>query len=216
LRLSRPAGEATEMTSENLPKRTISGPIVRAGRIFRDPHGQPSIPMVAPRGGRGAETGAPYERYFVIGGRAHVAALIEDVRWRRKRLSDPWSELPAELFEGAVRLSTYDLSPTRVLDASGPAAHRRFRFPANIVGDDGSEAAYRPFQRMVAVLRQDWDHAILIDSAALTDVKTLLLPRAVALTLPPPTSSLKVAIPADVIEHALGRRELPREYDLAL
>jgi hypothetical protein len=69
---------------------------------------------------------------------------------------------------------------------------------------------------MVAILRRDWDQAILIASAALLDVKTLLLPRAIALTLPPPISSLKISIPIDVIEHALGRRELPPGYDLAL
>jgi hypothetical protein len=124
--------------------------------------------------------------------------------------------LPAGLFEGAVRVSTYELPPSPVLDASGPAARRRFRLPANIVGDDGSEAAYRPFQRMIAILRQDWDQAILIASAALPDVRTLLLPRNLALALPPPVSSLKVPIPLDLIGHALGRHELPLGYDLAL
>ena len=69
---------------------------------------------------------------------------------------------------------------------------------------------------MVAVLRQDSDQAILIASAALPDVNTLLLPRALALTLAPPTSSLKLAIPTDLIEYTLGRRELPTGYDLAL
>jgi len=34
--------------------------------------------------------------------------------------------------------------------------------------------------------------------------------------LPPPISSLKVAIPINVIEYTLGRRELPAGYDLAL
>ena len=199
-----------------LPKGTISGPIVRAGPIFRDPRGQPSIPLVAPRGGRAAAAGAPYERYFTVGERARLAALIEDVRWRRKQFTPPWSELPAELLQGSVRLSSYELPPTPVLDATGPAARRRFRLPANIVGDDGSDAAYRPFQRMVAVLRQDWGQAILIASAALPDVNTLLLPRPLALTLPPPISSLKVAIPPDVIEYTLGRRELPAGYDQAL
>ena len=199
-----------------LPKGTISGLIVRAGPIFRDPRGHPSIPLVAPRSGRGAAAGAPYERYFTVGERARLAAPIEDVRWRRKQFTQPWSELPAALFEGSVRLSTYDLPPTPLLDATGPAAQRRLRLPANIVGDDGSEAAYRPFQRMVAVLRQDWDQAILIASAALPDVNTLLLPRALALTLPPPISSLKVAIPIDVIEYTLGRRELLPGYDVAL
>lgn len=199
-----------------LPQGTISGPIVRAGAIFRDPHGQPSIPLVAPRGGRGAAAGAPYERYFTVGNRARLAALIEDVRWRRKQFTPPWSELPAELLQGFARLSCYELPPTPVLDATDPAARRRFRLPANIVGDDGSEAAYRPFQRMVAVLRQDWDQAILITSAALPDVNTLLLPRPLALMLPPPISSLKVAIPINVIEYTLGRRELPAGYDLAL
>jgi hypothetical protein len=199
-----------------LPKGTISGLIVRAGPIFRDPRGQPSIPLIAPRGGRAAAAGAPYERYFTVGERARLAALIEDARWRRKQFPSPWSELPVELFQGSVRLSCYELPPTPVLDATGPAARRRFRLPASIVGDDGSDAAYRPFQRMVAVLRQDWDHAILIASAALPDVDTLLLPRPLALTLPPPTSSLKVAIPIDVIEYTLGRRDLPAGYDLAL
>jgi hypothetical protein len=199
-----------------LPQRTISGPIVRAGPIFHDPHGQLSIPLVAPRSGRAAAAGAPYERYFTVGERARLAALIEDVRWRRKQFPPPWTELPPELFEGSVRLTTYDLPPTTVLDATAPAARHRFRLPANIVGDDGSEAAYRPFQRMARILRQDWDQAILITSAALPDVKTLLLPRALALTLPPPTTSLRVAIPTDVIEHTLGRRELPAGYDLAL
>lgn len=204
------------MGDELLPQGTISGPIVRAGPIFRDPRGHPSIPLVAPRSGRAAAAGAPYERYFTVGERARLAALIEDVRWRRKHFPQPWSELPVELFEGSVRLSTYELPPAPVLDATGPAARRRFRLPANIVGDDGSEAAYRPFQRMVAVLRQDSDQAILIASAALPDVNTLLLPRALALTLAPPTSSLKLAIPTDLIEYTLGRREPPPGYDLAL
>jgi hypothetical protein len=199
-----------------LPQGTISGLIVRAGPIFRDPRGQPSIPLVAPRGGRAAAAGAPYERYFTVGERARLAALIEDVRWRRKQFTQPWSELPAELFEGSVRLSTYELPPTPALDATSPPARSRFRLPANIVGDNGSDAAYRPFQRMVAVLRQDWDQAILIASAALPDVKTVLVPRPLALTLTPPISSLKVAVPADVIEYTLGRRELPAGYDLAL
>jgi hypothetical protein len=199
-----------------LAQGTIRGLVVRGGPIFRDPHGRPSLPTVALRSGRAAAAGAPYERYFTIGERARLAALIEDVRWRRKQFAPPWSELPAELFEGAVRLSTYELPPTPVLDASGPAARRRFRLPGDIVGDDGSDAAYRPFQRMIAMLRQDWDQAILIASAALPDVKTLILPRALALTLPAPTSSLKVAIPAEVIEHALGRRQLPPGHDLAL
>jgi hypothetical protein len=199
-----------------LAQGTISGLVVRAGPIFRDPYGDPAIPPAALRSGRAAIAGAPYERYFTVGERARLAALIEEVRWRRKQFAPPWSELPAELFEGAVRLSTYQLPPTPVLDATGPAARSRFRLPANIVGDDGSEAAYRPFQRMVAVLRQQWDQAILIASAALPDVKTLLLPHALALTLPAPTSSLKVAIPAEVIEHALGRHQLPLGYGLAL
>lgn len=199
-----------------LPKGTISGLIVRAGPIFPDLGGHRSVPVLAPRSGRGAAAGAPYERYFTTGGRAGLAALIEEVRWRRKQFAQPWAELPAALFEGSVRVSSYELPSMPVLDASGPAARRRFRLPANIVGDDGSEAAYRPFQRMVAILRQDWDQAILIASAALPDVKTLLLPRDIALALPPPTSSLKVSIPLDVIEHALGRRELPVGYDLAL
>lgn len=199
-----------------LPKGTISGLVVRAGPIFPDLGAHLSIPTVAPRSGRAAPARAPYERYFTVGERARLAALIEDVRWRRKQFNETRAALPAELFEGAVRLSTYELPPTLVLDAAGPAARQRFRLPASIVGDDGSEAAYQPFQRMVAILRQDWDQAILIASAALPDVKTLLLPLVIALTLPPPISSLKVSIPIDVIEHALGRRELPPGYDLAV
>jgi hypothetical protein len=113
-------------------------------------------------------------------------------------------------------VSTFDLPPLPLLDTTTAAARRRFRLPANIVSDDGSDAAYRPFQRMVAVLRQDWAHAILLPSAALPDVKTLLVPRPIALMLAAPISSLKVDIPAEIIEHALGRRDLPPRYDLAL
>ena len=78
----------------------------------------------------------------MIGERARAAAVIEDVRWRRKQFRQPWSELPAELLEGAVRLSAYDLPRCRSSTPPLGQLAAAFDYQQTSSGTTGGEALH--------------------------------------------------------------------------
>lgn len=187
--------------------------------------GARDLPLVAaPDGDRTTCAGDPFlfrGVYAEHTERGITGALIEEVRRRRREMGkqDPFHP---ESLEGWVQITRWHYRNLDLVNATLQRILDAFLLPTSIVGDPGMTPNYRRWRKLFRYIyveglqrpdgsRVPWTQGVVMPSAAGADLRSIVVPRALALNLDHfrdlETETLK--IPDTVISYVLGDVQLP-------